>query len=99
MSQLGSFPQPAGSVSSIFRRWKAAALVAVMIGVVGCGGARSKASSVAEPHSRSGTVWRCRPGLLPDPCASDLTRTVVERSGATRVEQARPAHQPGVDCF
>jgi hypothetical protein len=96
---LRSFPQPAGSVSSISRHWKAAALVAVMIGVAGCGGARSKASSIAEPHHRSGTVWLCRPGLVPDPCASDLTTTVVGRSGATRVERARPAHEPGVDCF
>jgi Protein of unknown function (DUF3089) len=44
-------------------------------------------------------VWLCRPGLVADPCTSDLTTTAVGRKGATRVERARPAESTAVDCF
>ena len=73
--------------------------MAVLVGVGGCGGAKSKPPPIAGPRDRWGTVWLCRPGLVPDPCASDLATTVVARSGGTHVERARPVHEPIVDCF
>lgn len=54
---------------------------------------------MVKARDRSGTVWLCRPGLAADPCASNLTTTVIARDGASRVERARPAPQPTVDCF
>jgi hypothetical protein len=91
--------RPAGSVSSVSHRWKVVALVAVILGTAGCGGAKSKAPPVVEQRDRSNTVWLCRPGLASDPCTSDLTTTVIARDGARRVERARPARNPAVDCF
>src|SRR5215469_10591922 len=82
----------------VSRRWKVAALVAVILGVAGCGGAKSK-PPVVEHRDRSSTVWLCRPGPATDPCTSDLTTTVITRDGARRVERARPARDPSVDCF
>ncbi len=75
------------------------ALVAVLVGVAGCGGAKSKPAPVVKARDRSGTVWLCRPGLAANPCTSNLTTTVIARDGASRVERARPAPQPTVDCF
>jgi DUF3089 family protein len=83
----------------VSRRWQAAALVAILVGAAGCGGAKRKPHLISKPRDRWGTVWLCRPGLVPDPCASDLTTAVVAQSGATRIERARPARDPGVDCF
>jgi Protein of unknown function (DUF3089) len=53
----------------------------------------------ANPRDRWGTVWLCRPGLVSDPCVSDLTATLITRSGATRLQRARPAPDPAIDCF
>jgi hypothetical protein len=63
-----------------------------------CGGA---AAAPARPAGadRWGTVWLCRPGLTRNPCAADLTTTVVGRNGSIRVEHAAPARRPPVDCF
>jgi hypothetical protein len=44
-------------------------------------------------------VWLCRPGERDNPCLSDLTTTVVEPDGATRIERLRPAASPPIDCF
>jgi hypothetical protein len=52
-----------------------------------------------KARDRSGTVWLCRPGLPDDPCTSNLGTTIVTRNGVTRVEHARPARDPAVDCF
>jgi hypothetical protein len=52
-----------------------------------------------KARDRSGTVWLCRPGLAADPCTSDLTTTVIARDGASRVEHARSAPDPAIDCF
>ena len=82
----------------VSRRWKVAALVAVILGVAGCGGAKSK-PPVVEHRDRSSTVWLCRPGPATDPCTSDLTTTVITPDGARRVERARPTRNPAVDCF
>ena len=63
-------------------------------------GVRAAAPSPAEAaRDPWGTTWLCRPGLAANPCLADLTTTVVERSGATRVERSAPAADPAVDCF
>jgi hypothetical protein len=77
----------------------AVALLVLLAGVAGCGGARRKPPPVVKQQDRLGTVWLCRPGLAANPCASGLTTTVVGRDGASRVERARPARDPAVDCF
>jgi hypothetical protein len=70
-----------------------------MLCLAACGGAKSKPHLASQPRDRWGTVWLCRPDLVSDPCASDLTATVVAPSGATRVVRDRPARDPAVDCF
>lgn len=55
--------------------------------------------SLLIPAPAQATVWLCAPHVDDDPCRSDLTATVVKRSGATRVERAQPARRPRVDCF
>ena len=53
----------------------------------------------APAQRSSSTVWLCRPGLAKNPCESDLTTTVVQPDGTTRVEHDKPAKNPPVDCF
>jgi hypothetical protein len=86
-------------MSLVSGHWRVAALLVVVLGVTGCGAAKSKPHLTSQPRDRWGTVWLCRPGLVPDPCTSDLTTTAVARSGATRVEPALPERDPAVDCF
>jgi len=87
-------------VSFCARFSKLAALAAVGVALAGCGGGKGKPVAAAGvPRDRWGTVWLCRPGLAVDPCTADLATTVVERSGATRVERASAASKPGIDCF
>ena len=71
----------------------------LLICVAGCGGAKSNPSRIVQPRDGWGTVWLCRPGLVADPCTSDLSATLVAPNGATRVERARPARSAAVDCF
>ncbi len=54
----------------------------------------------------AGIVWLCRPGLADNPCAIDLTATVVKADGSTDVEPPPPdvegqppAADPPIDCF
>ena len=61
--------------------------------------APASGAQVSGAPDRWGTVWLCRPGLRGNPCATDLTTTVVAASGATKVERAAPATDPPVDCF
>lgn len=79
---------------------KLTALATVALALTGCGGGKSKpAAATGVPRDRWGTLWLCRPGLADDPCASDLTTTVVARNGATRVEHISTAGSPAIDCF
>ena len=85
--------------------WKLAVLAAAGVALAGCGG-KSKpaaappgAAAGSAPRDRWGTVWLCRPGLAGDPCTAGLTTTVVARNGTTRIEQARLADKPPIDCF
>lgn len=82
--------------------------------MAGCGGSGAKRAAtstttttsttpsgaqVAGARDRWGTVWLCRPGERSNPCLADLTTTVVDASGALKVERAAPATDPPVDCF
>jgi hypothetical protein len=78
----------------------ALALLAAAAGLAGSGrGTAAAPARAGPPRDAWGTTWLCRPGLANNPCLADLTTTVVERSGATRVERRAPAADPPVDCF
>ncbi len=62
-------------------------------------GRRLHAVAVALPASASGTVWLCRPGQVPDPCASSLATTVITASGARSTRAGTPVPATGFDCF
>jgi hypothetical protein len=47
----------------------------------------------------AGTVWLCRPGSANDPCAGDLTTTLVPASGPRTEVSAVPAAHSAFDCF
>jgi hypothetical protein len=49
-------------------------------------------------HSHS-TVWLCPPKKAGDPCASNLTTTVVTASGSQIVQAVQPAAKTAFDCF
>jgi len=53
----------------------------------------------ATPSVTTPTVWLCRPGQRPDPCATDLTTTVVTATGQRHVQRPRAARDTGLDCF
>jgi len=55
-------------------------------------------ATLADTDS-SGIEWLCRPGRSQDPCVSDLTATVVARSGPRRIQHASVAAHPRIDCF
>lgn len=60
----------------------------------------SASSSASQlPADAGPTVWLCRPGANPDPCASSLTATAVLADG-TRHGEPTPAPTRGdLDCF
>ncbi len=47
------------------------------------------------------TVWLCKPGKKPDPCAPGLSTTVYNAplSQAIGVEHPKAEHNPPIDCF
>jgi len=45
------------------------------------------------------TVWLCRPGSAPDPCAPKLAMTVDPKSGATSVRTGKVDTASKFDCF
>jgi len=89
------------------RLTKLAVIATLALVLAACSGGSSKpaASTSSQPSAgsgpldRFGTVWLCRPGLADDPCASNLSTTVVAPSGATSVLHLSPATKPAVDCF
>jgi hypothetical protein len=52
------------------------------------------ASAGAKTHA-----WLCRPGLDANPCDASLRATVVSASLKTKLESAKRAKRPPVDCF
>jgi hypothetical protein len=84
----------------------AALVSAALVGGCGSGGKRpattvstTNPTAAAGARDRWGTVWLCRPGLADNPCLTGLSTTAVRASGASRIEPARPAANPRVDCF
>ena len=83
-----------------------AALITMVLALVGVGahaptaGAGldrlTTATATAGPDR---TVWLCRPGLADNPCAYDLTTTVVGANGRSAVLHASAARRPSIDCF
>jgi hypothetical protein len=57
------------------------------------------AAASAPAQESSSTVWLCRPDMAKNPCESDLTATVLQADGKQKVERAKPAKRPPVDCF
>ncbi|HEX3947924.1 MAG TPA: hypothetical protein VHW47_09465, partial [Acidimicrobiales bacterium] len=57
------------------------------------------AAGAAIGTPKAGTVWLCRPGMADDPCTAPLTATVVPPAGKDRIQRARPAVHPAIDCF
>ena len=76
-----------------------ATLVCFVLAV--CAGVAVVGSSAAagSPTDRWGTVWLCRPGIVSNPCTSNLTASVVAANGAARIEHASGPANPPVDCF
>ena len=64
----------------------------------GTGGPLARYADYESVNYSDSSHWLCRPGA-DDACAGDLTATVVEAGGATRVEEFVPATDPPVDCF
>jgi hypothetical protein len=59
----------------------------------------SAGTSADDSGAPTDTVWLCRPGLASNPCAGDLTATVVAANGIGKVMPAGPAADPPIDCF
>jgi len=57
------------------------------------------ASSVSVANAPTNTVWLCQPGVAPDPCAGDLTTTVVQADGGRSTLNVQAPSDPPIDCF
>ncbi|MCO5327186.1 MAG: DUF3089 domain-containing protein [Solirubrobacterales bacterium] len=68
----------------------AALIVAALTCLLCAGGASAKADK---------TKWLCKPGATPNPCVGSLETTVTSSDGATRIETAKNAKKPKIDCF
>ncbi len=77
----------------------AIAIGAIAVGATPAGASGSSTAHIASSHSRTTTVWLCRPGLADDPCASALTLTSVAANGKRSVEKAAPTTPSAFDCF
>jgi hypothetical protein len=51
------------------------------------------------PNAPTNTVWLCKPGTKPDPCASGLDTTEVAADGSKTVHHVSAASDPPLDCF
>jgi hypothetical protein len=86
----------------LVRAATAVALVLVCAVLAGCGGSGRKApakTAAAGAADRWGTVWLCRPGETPDPCASTSSATVIGPTGAMRIVRVAAPRRAPVDCF
>ncbi|HVN51400.1 MAG TPA: DUF3089 domain-containing protein [Acidimicrobiales bacterium] len=59
----------------------------------------STGAAVSIPSAPTNTVWLCKPGVEPDPCAGGLDSTVVAGDGSRTVKKASVATDPKIDCF
>jgi hypothetical protein len=54
---------------------------------------------VSIANAPTNTVWLCKPGVSPDPCAGGLDSTAVAGDGTKAVQKASVASDPKIDCF
>jgi len=71
---------------------------------LGCaGGALAQAAAAPTPPPPNDYAdkadWLCWPGATPNACDVDLSSTVVEAGGATRIEHFKPNPDAPIDCF
>jgi hypothetical protein len=59
----------------------------------------SPGATASRSASAGGTVWLCRPGAAPDPCAASLASTMVRPDGSRRPEPAPHPVASDLDCF
>jgi len=72
-----------------------AAIAGAALLMLGTAAAAASAHKTKTPK----TVWLCKPGHHPDPCAESLTATVVQTDGETSVETAKRDRKAPIDCF
>ncbi|MGA2777648.1 MAG: DUF3089 domain-containing protein [Steroidobacteraceae bacterium] len=56
-------------------------------------------TTASDTNYADRTNWLCWPGKSLDACEVNLTTTVVDANGHTRVEKFRRASKPPIDCF
>ena len=90
------------------RRSLAVGAVAAAVAATGCSSSHEVAkgqaplrssSPTTSPAAAAPTVWLCRPGAAPDPCATDLTTTLVAANGTRRIVPGPKPRNTGLDCF
>jgi hypothetical protein len=69
--------------------------------VAGAAAAAATIVLALSAASASATVWLCKPGVKPDPCAAGLSTTVYNAplTKATGVQHPKAEKNPPVDCF
>ena len=83
-------------------RWRAVALLVVGSLLASAGpavAASATAGAQGSATSATPTVWLCQPGTADDPCASSLTTTVVQASGAAKEVSTQDDNSSPFDCF
>jgi hypothetical protein len=65
-------------------------------------GVGATAPTPAEPTPNDysdGAAWLCRPDVRPNACDVDMSATVIEADGATRVQPYKADPKAPIDCF
>jgi hypothetical protein len=78
------------------------AALALGLGLVAGGGGVVQAQTPGEPPPNDygdPATWLCRPDVHPNACDQDLTATIVQADGSTKVVPFKPAADPPIDCF
>ena len=57
------------------------------------------AATTTTTSGASSTVWLCKPGVVPDPCAGNLSYSVVPATVPTGVVHPKVPTSPPIDCF
>jgi hypothetical protein len=80
---------------------RALLIVAALIAAA-CSGPTATVSSADAASAKAdaaGIVWLCMPGSAANPCAGDLSTTVIDPAGNRTVEQPQVANDPAIDCL
>ncbi len=59
----------------------------------------TSATGTGTTPTATTTTWLCMPGVQPDPCATDLSTTVVNPDGSQQVLHPNVPTNPPIDCF